>query len=400
MEKIINKLTIYSSFAQINEIIKLNSTKDTLLDLENGIIASSLILQNINNIVEPVYIKSKKYVTVHVHDKVYSGILKSMNDDNISIVNNNIITIIRNYNYIKYNNNDNCLVLSNSNIYNLTYLTDSIYWTPQYIIYISNKIDATESITILLQANIHIKNKEYIDKNYEIELISNHDSTNTILNKNNNIQYSSSQNNTYDHILTENNYKNYLIQVDILGNNNIITLSSNAINSIKYYLHIIGQEKTEYGYMFKSIDYMPPGNVIINTYDNKYLGSTKLVSSVENELNELLIGGSKLVKVKSILSSINKEITNNENDITKNEMNEDESNVNTVTNNTVISVYNEIINNTNMKILLILRLYTENKKLISTTSDIGIEVKDTYIDYHINIEKQKLTFNIDAIFEY
>ena len=439
----LDRILIYSNKSLIKSIVKINNGKQV------HTVAVRLIPESVNN---PIIVKSRatndivphsyrssasQLAKISIKEKEYIGTIISVSDERIMFEDYDTkkIKAIRKYDSYEYLEQDRILsfdhIDGDDGVYDLSYLSSSITWEPEYHIYLSRDMATEERLTLIIRGVISSKlTKDFY--NYPesmseyITLIADHvaqpgrhrmDQRTASYESLEPINHEPSDEDEY----INKDYPEYTVSYDIplVNTDNNIILSDHELIGRKIYLHHVETNKNLFGYRFDTPVYLPPGRTYIMNEDDVYLGKTNFKSTVEGEEVEMIIGPTQLVGIKSITMRSSKiiETPDEDHDINQSDtnirtietsdedhnINQSESplgggrgtNIKTIKHKEItINVQNTIKNMTGGEINITLRLYIGKSTVLSIIpkpEDSDIIIKDGHIDYDLIISDETTT---------
>lgn len=339
------------------------------------------------------------------HDSTgIKGIVNNITDKYIDIVNaNNNICRILNAKIICWNKcgiNKSSYIkiyvpsceIQSHKVNNLfSYIFSNIGWSTQYNIIINEYNDISLYVKAIIfnntDTNIRIDNLILMSgkPNKTSSPRSNYYSSKALASS------FAPSNDDYSNDNTE--YYPYNIDINIL-NYNVIgkNLHINLFDIInvpseKYFRHNIStQSETSFGYLFETSQNLPAGNSYIYSKQNniigQYIGSSRILDHRANDLIDINVGNTTLVKFDTVLDS-KYESDHNENNI---------NDINTILRKITTNFTTKIVNSSLYTELAVLRFTIGNNNIISVSVNPSVDYirKDDYIEWSFDVSTNKI----------
>ena len=438
----LDQLLIYSGKALIKSIVHTEGATAIEVRLTPESVSHPIKVKSADEIIIPFSYRpsASHLVKIFVDSKEYLGILKSVNQHSITFedYDTGIVKTLRKYDsyehveqgrFLSFVPDENSKIYKSSDLrisqrsdyksdYNISYLSSSISWRPEYHVYLSKNMMNDETITLTIQAVI----SSNLTKNFhnypnsmlkDIILVADH------THHNNRLTHQSVQtamvtrsfDESYNDVeqgntegpddYPEGDYQRYSLPyaIPLVNTTNTVILSVHDVYSQKIYLHRVGSEGTTFGYIFNAPEYLPPGRVYIQDEDDIYLGTTNFKSTVDEGEVEMIIGPTKLVHINSTVMRSSETIeTSTNDDLSSNNITNDnltpDDRITVKTVERTIDIRNTIENKTGDEIDIILRVYTGSSAIVSITPkppDSDIVIKDEHFDYYLRVN-DKISF--------
>ena len=234
----------------------------------------------------------------------------------------------------------------------LSYLFGNVGWKSHYMMFINK-----HEVSLKLVATINTSEK----LNGEIILVAGDVPLN---NSRELVRAAQSVNRVQE--MEFNEYHRYNVGTKCIVDNARVDIFTHLIsNNQKYYYHDTNSSNVvTFGYVFNAPKFLPSGDVYI--YDNlMYAGNHRMKEYQEGDKTEIKVGKTTKVQIQSHVSDISES--------------EDKD---------LIEIETNITNHTSSPIVLMLKHYVENRKIIS--SDVPFVLRDGYVVWELHVPSQKM----------
>jgi len=399
-----SKLTIYS---KSGHIVQKYNDNPKLITLPKSVkISSILILDSNGNIIPFTYIPEtnlsvaltdrstgeKVEANVIKSDKISKGKILSFDSNNVTLMKDDQIINIREYDYITVGISDDFtrprLLLNNiSQSFTLSYLLSNISWNCIG----TALIDNTKNLMYLRLAGI-INNNTESDISADTILVSGdvyqNNSSESSMYKSRAVFAASSAPISNPQVETSmlEDYKKYKVGNRLIHNKDVSELGTSTFPIIKLYIHNTTDDNiVRFGYRFTAKDFIPSSS--INVYsinkDNDidgYLGSNEIEQSQNGDEIDIILGESTMLQCKSSIIISDVEVDNDT---------AHKYNLPTIRDKswhiTTEDLKVDIINHNTSPSSLVLKHYVGNKKLVDLRCQQYKDRKNGFIEWYFQV---------------
>lgn len=399
MQKTNASITIYSQTAHVRNVLNVTEPMKLLLPQHAELETITLLAAN-GRIVPFNYVPAvtrtsgaltnrttgeRVTAIVTKDNQTLEGQVLNVDGDNITLLINGTITTIRRYDQVTYSTNDDntkpyILVDGSIGEVTLSYLLNNITWTC-----VGTGLYDDERSVIILRLAATITNNTENNIEGQITVVSGgvrqqRPSTNEIRPMAamaiRAAPYSSE-------VLLDNleDYREYNLGQRVLYNKNVAELGTWEIPVIKIYVHETRSgNQVNYGFRMVASDFLPAATInmysLMNNTIGSYLGSDTIVETPKGKEVDVMIGSSTMIQCESTVSSVEREVTQD---------NELVNSVNTVETHLVTdTITTTVKNNTKVQPWIILKHFIGNKQFISSTQTVN-KIKNGFIEWYVTI---------------